>query len=98
MVTTCHTHGSCLGRLTVIRARLALLLILVSQMDVETTSLSPCKGTISGTVGSFQSGGVFATGRALTIVNSPVCVCKVKVMNPQRVPSHYCLATYDITD
>ena len=72
MVTTCHTHGSCLGRLTVIRARLALLLILVSQMDVETTSLSPCKGTISGTVGSFQSGGVFATGRALTIVNSPM--------------------------
>ena len=32
----------------------------------------PCKGTISGTVGSFQSGGVFATGRALTIVNSPM--------------------------
>ena len=58
----------------------------------------PCKDTISGTVGSFQSGGVFATGRALTIVNSPVCVCKVKVMNPQRMPSHYCLATYAITD
>ena len=32
----------------------------------------PCKDTISGTVGSFQSGGVFATGRALTIVNSPM--------------------------
>ena len=39
---------------------------LVSTMGTKTL-LSPCRGTISRTVGSFQSGGVFAGQTALTI-------------------------------
>ena len=46
-------------------------LTLSAQMCIETTPLPlNCRGTISGTVGSFQSGGVFASWRALTIESS----------------------------
>ena len=37
--------------------------------------LSPCRGSISGTVGSFQSGGVFIGQSALTIEGLLMCEC-----------------------
>ena len=51
-------HASCLG------CRKAL----VVQTSVETTPLL-CRSSFSATVDSFQSGGTFASPRALTIVN-----------------------------
>ena len=37
--------------------------------------LSPCRRSISGTVGSFQSGGVFIGQSALTIEGLLMCEC-----------------------
>ena len=37
--------------------------------------LSPCRGSISGFVGSFQSGGTFSGRRALTIECSVMSGC-----------------------
>ena len=42
---------------------------------VSKTVLSPCMGSISGFSVSFQSGGVFLRGRALTIEHSVMSGC-----------------------
>ena len=49
-------------------------LTLLAQMGAETTPL-PCRGTISRSVGSFQSGGVFGGRRALTTASSLISGC-----------------------
>ena len=49
---------------------------LVSTIEAQEPLLSPpCKDTIFGFVGSFQSGGVFAGQRALTIESSLMTGC-----------------------
>ena len=44
-----------------------LFLTMLAQTGSGTTPLPPCRGTISGLVGSIQSGGALAGQRALTI-------------------------------
>ena len=47
--------------------------------------LSPCRGSISGFLGSFQSGGVFLGRKALTIEHSVMSGCTVvRVVNLQK--------------
>ena len=64
IVMTCRAHGGCLAgcRKALVGTGWAIsLLFSVNKL---------CRGSISGTVGSFQSGEAFAGQRALTTVGS----------------------------
>ena len=65
-----HAHGSCL-REKPWSEMAGPFLTLLAQTGSGTNPL-PCRGTISESVGSFQSGGALAGRRALTIESSPM--------------------------
>ena len=70
--TTLADHAWRLLQLAIERASSALdgpFLCLLVQTSVEDV-LSPCRDSISGFLGSFQSGGAFSGRRALTIERS----------------------------
>ena len=72
MVMTCHAPWQLSWQADCKKASIGTASHLGSTNGRSNHFSLPCKSTISGTVGSFQSGGAFATGRTLTIVNSPM--------------------------